>query len=29
VWRLHRPYRNVPGYWVIECEQEGGGDDRH
>jgi hypothetical protein len=23
VWRLHRPYRNVAGYWVCECEQEG------
>jgi hypothetical protein len=22
VWRLHRPYKNVAGYWVCECEQE-------
>jgi hypothetical protein len=24
VWRLHRPFGNVCGYWVCECEPEGG-----
>jgi hypothetical protein len=25
LWHLHRPFANVPGYWVIECEPEGEG----
>jgi hypothetical protein len=24
LWHLHRPFGNAAGYWVCECEPEGG-----